>query len=760
MENYIYIHVCCINNWKQIFTKLLIDIKNSGLYDKVKKIKCNVLSESSNIDLEFFSDEKIEIIGINNINAREPSTLNLMYKHAFNEDFNVLYIHTKGVTHNNANQCVTDWVTYLSYFNIYKHQICIEQLKTYDTVGVNLQEKPNLHYSGNFWWSTSQYIRKLQECKHTIYNSPEFWLTENKNGMYLSLWNSNINHYNERYEEHQYKNKPIYLDTKTRKIIDCFTFYNELELLTYRLNIFDDIVDFFILVEATLTFSGKEKPLFYNENKHLFTKFHDKIIHIIVDDLPHTYPTIKINENMNIGEQWKNEKYQRNCISRGLQKINIKNEDVIVVADLDEFPDPKILVGLKQNMFNVEIAAFEMDMYYYNLNTKLLMNWHHCKMITYKKYKELNISCEEVRFSNNIPVIKNGGWHLSYFGDSKFIKNKIETFSHQEFNNDHFTSLKKIEHHIQNFSDLFDRDGTKLLKIPTQENNYLPPEYETYLKNFFVLQKPQEAVEDKQKAKESVEGIILILSCQKHKNTRLKEFSLPKKYYSNWKVIYVIGDFFLDKKYTLENELLTVRCEDSYLHLLKKFGLCMKYLYENFEIKQGILRSGDDLIFNESNLEQFLNSKNKHDFYGSSPTGMSNLVPTADSFYPIREDFFMVEYYRHHPEDFDNPQHNLKGVDVSTYVRRPKIPIGPAGVLYYISNKSCHIIIDHLQKFDFDIYQFNEGFLSYPYLIEDTGVSFILYLNNIGFLHSNTIYSDNINHFNNVMAIHTNKYKY
>ena len=74
------------------------------------------------------------------------------------------------------------------------------------------------------------------------------------------------------------------------------------------------------------------------------------------------------------------------------------------------------------------------------------------------------------------------------------------------------------------------------------------------------------------KAKESVEGIILILSCQKHKNTRLKEFSLPKKYYSGWKVIYVIGDFFLKQKYTLENDILMVQCEDSYLHLLKKFG--------------------------------------------------------------------------------------------------------------------------------------------------------------------------------------------
>lgn len=51
------------------------------------------------------------------------------------------------------------------------------------------------------------------------------------------------------------------------KIIDCFIFYNELDLLNYRLNILNEVVDYFILVESIQTFVGKEKPLHYNENK-------------------------------------------------------------------------------------------------------------------------------------------------------------------------------------------------------------------------------------------------------------------------------------------------------------------------------------------------------------------------------------------------------------------------------------------------------------------------------------------------------------
>lgn len=214
MNNYIYIHVCCINNWKDIFNKILYDIKNSELYIKIKKIKCNILTQNKD-DLLFFNDNKIEIIGIhNNINLYEQSTINLLYEHSLIEDFNVLYLHTKGVKHNNTNISVTDWVKYLSYFNIYKHDICINELINYDVIGVNLKPEDSLsgnpiHFSGNFWWSKSMYIRKLNKCLYINYNSPEFWITEKKIGNYLSLWESNVNHYNQRYEENNYINKDI-----------------------------------------------------------------------------------------------------------------------------------------------------------------------------------------------------------------------------------------------------------------------------------------------------------------------------------------------------------------------------------------------------------------------------------------------------------------------------------------------------------------------------------------------------------------------
>jgi len=262
------------------------------------------------------------------------------------------------------------------------------------------------------------------------------------------------------------------------KIIDCFIFYNELDMLNYRLNILANVVDYFVLVESTHTHVGKEKMLFYNENKHLFEKFNHKIIHIIVDDFPHKYPNININKE----EQWVNEKFQRNCISRGIDKLNLNNEDIITIMDVDEIPNPNILTQIKMNNI-LSINILEMDFYYYNLNSKMDHKWYHSKILTFKKYIELNITCDNIRFFN-CPIIHNGGWHLSYFGNETFIKNKLENFTHQEFNKIEFTDEEHIKTRIKNGQDLFDRSN-KICYINIDDNTNLPPEYDNYLTHFY-----------------------------------------------------------------------------------------------------------------------------------------------------------------------------------------------------------------------------------------------------------------------------------
>jgi len=265
------------------------------------------------------------------------------------------------------------------------------------------------------------------------------------------------------------------------KIIDCFIFYNELDLLTYRLNLLNNIIDYFIIVESTHTFTGKEKRLVFNENKHLFKNFTNKIIHIIVD-LPYKYHNVDID----ISYVWNNEFFQRNAISCGINYIkDLAQTDLIIIADLDEIPDLHTLDKIKKGNIIVDINILEMDFYYYNLNTRFKSKWSLCKIISYQKYNQLNISCNDIR-NTDCSKILNGGWHLSYFGDKYFIQNKIQNFSHQEFNNYEYTDLEKIEERIQNNKDLYDRDSD-IEKIKIENNTYLPIDYHKYLNKYYTI---------------------------------------------------------------------------------------------------------------------------------------------------------------------------------------------------------------------------------------------------------------------------------
>jgi beta-1,4-mannosyl-glycoprotein beta-1,4-N-acetylglucosaminyltransferase len=328
----------------------------------------------------------------------------------------------------------------------------------------------------------------IVELQHTEYNKgaplcnqTRDFLIENGWEVYAEKFSNNGPDADWCFINKNYKSLNLNFIQNQLKIIDCFIFYNELDLLTYRLNILNDVVDYFVLVESTHTFVGKEKPLFYQENRHLFDKFNHKIIHIVVDDFPHKHPNIDFEKQ----EQWNNEKFQRNCISRGINKLKLNEHDIITVTDLDEIPNPKLFEKIKANKLVIDINTIELDFYYYNLNFKMD---HHCylsKMMSYKKYKELGFTFEQIRQNMSFKIINNAGWHLSYFGDANFIKNKIENFSHQELNLELFTNQEKIQNRIKNKQDLFDRD-IKICHINIEDNDNLPPSYDVYLKNYYT----------------------------------------------------------------------------------------------------------------------------------------------------------------------------------------------------------------------------------------------------------------------------------
>ena len=252
------------------------------------------------------------------------------------------------------------------------------------------------------------------------------------------------------------------------KIIDGFMFYNELKMLDFRLHELSDVVDYFILVEAKYTFSGKEKPLFYNENKGNFLKFQDKIIHIIVEDMPNT------------ANAWDNENYQRMCIDRGIKQLKLKPEDIIIISDCDEIPNPFTLSSYRDKLSNSTLYKLEMELYYYNLICKNISMWYGAKLLNYNTYCQIK-DPQKLRKNETTHTIRNGGWHFSYFGDVEFIKNKIKNSAHQEYNNETYLNNEKIQNVINNCDDLFFRGKNRMTKCNIENNTNLPKYYEMLL---------------------------------------------------------------------------------------------------------------------------------------------------------------------------------------------------------------------------------------------------------------------------------------
>jgi len=237
------------------------------------------------------------------------------------------------------------------------------------------------------------------------------------------------------------------------KIYDCFLFYNELELLEIRLNILNDFVDKFVLLESTKTFNNNEKKLYYQNNKDKYKKFQDKIIHIILDEHP---PFTK---------GWDYERYQRNCIIKGLDEA--EDDDVIILSDLDEIPNPNLL---KQIYKLPGIKVLKLPTFYYYLNL-LTNDIAMCSRIFTKKHLN-KLTMQEIRTQGDTLYVKDTGWHFSFIGDENFIKNKIENFSHQEFNTKEVKN--NIKNNINKGVDIFSRKGFKT-KFVNMSNNF--PKY-------------------------------------------------------------------------------------------------------------------------------------------------------------------------------------------------------------------------------------------------------------------------------------------
>jgi hypothetical protein len=180
-KNIIYYHIFTINNWVEIVNEQFDLLKKSNLFDH-SLIKVGILYiHIKDVDIAktlFDEYDNVEIILIKpNTDVGESETLIKLKEYSTNcdENRNVLYIHTKGVTQYSSVRelPVKKWRNMMEYFLIEKWEDCVNKLNEgYECCGVNYQNHAgNIKgettlikiFNGNFFWTKTDYVKKLDE---------------------------------------------------------------------------------------------------------------------------------------------------------------------------------------------------------------------------------------------------------------------------------------------------------------------------------------------------------------------------------------------------------------------------------------------------------------------------------------------------------------------------------------------------------------------------------------------------------------------
>lgn len=169
---HVYYHIYAIDGVEDIITEQLNLIKKHFDFPYTLNVGISIANEHENksiskilslIDKSCLKDVRTK--------GNEFVTLDLIEndRKKFGESDYILYIHTKGASRlkNDNYKLMEAWRHYMNFYNIEKVNNVFKcfQKSGYNTFGCNFVEIENQnakkHYSGNFWWAKSEYIKTL-----------------------------------------------------------------------------------------------------------------------------------------------------------------------------------------------------------------------------------------------------------------------------------------------------------------------------------------------------------------------------------------------------------------------------------------------------------------------------------------------------------------------------------------------------------------------------------------------------------------------
>ena len=221
------------------------------------------------------------------------------------------------------------------------------------------------------------------------------------------------------------------------KVFDVWN-YNGEPIATARIEYLQDVVDTFIIVEGTHTFTGKPKGSLYFDTAPF--RNHPKVRFVKVADV---VP----------GGAWANEAHQRNA-PVGLLLSLMGKDDVAICSDADEIPHAgKMALAAARSAAFGGGCLLEQDFYYYNFNWKNPTPWRNA--LALRKEAVAQYGIQQLR--GRLPVGLHSGWHCSYAESKDNIRRKIESFSHTECDLPQWKTEEHLIRCLEQGEDLFGR---------------------------------------------------------------------------------------------------------------------------------------------------------------------------------------------------------------------------------------------------------------------------------------------------------------
>ncbi|KAF2647473.1 glycosyltransferase family 17 protein [Lophiostoma macrostomum CBS 122681] len=262
-----------------------------------------------------------------------------------------------------------------------------------------------------------------------------------------------------------------------RKVYDLFMLNTELDWLEIRLHELAPQVDYFIILESPTTFTGLPKQMYYQDNKHMFQEYEDKIIHHVLAPPPEGHPGHVDASSFVPGSPeyeehaWTMERFQRNAMFSQVLPLLTNDSapnhnDVIIVSDIDEMPRPATVQLLRECHFG-RMTTLRSRFYYYSFQwLHRGQEWAHPQATTYHgandtilphSLRELDGSAVGVSDSEQ-QTIWNAAWHCSScFATLAEMLGKMESFSHTNLNAGRFRNKERIVARVRQGKDLWDR---------------------------------------------------------------------------------------------------------------------------------------------------------------------------------------------------------------------------------------------------------------------------------------------------------------